>query len=81
MADKYKVQLDLPGHNTNGPLSEQGYLSPMKAAFIPRSVRLEVASLGKLPDAPIKKTVEAVVLLADISGFTALGEKKSIRVV
>ena len=75
MADKYKVQLDLPGHNTNGPLSEQGYLSPMKAAFIPRSVRLEVASLGKLPDAPIKKTVEAVVLLADISGFTALGEK------
>ena len=28
-----------------------------------------------LPDAPSKDLVEACVLLADISGFTALGEK------
>ncbi len=45
------------------------------AGLIPRSVRLEVTQLGALPDAPSKKLVEACVLLADISGFTALGEK------
>ena len=75
MADKYKVELPLPGNDKNAPPTEQSYLPPMKAAFIPRSVRLEVANLGKLPEAPLKKVVEAVVLLADISGFTALGEK------
>ena len=50
-------------------------ISTTEAGLIPRSVRLEVTQLGALPDAPSKKLVEACVLLADISGFTALGEK------
>tara|TARA_A100001015_G_C14799682_1_gene636400 strand:- start:279 stop:830 length:552 start_codon:yes stop_codon:yes gene_type:complete len=76
MAEKYKVSLDLPGNEkkvvANG---EQTYLTPQQAAFIPRSVRLDISNTGKLADAPLRTLVEAVVLLADISGFTALGEK------
>jgi hypothetical protein len=76
MADKYKVQLDLPGAEKDVVnVSEQKYLSIQQAAFIPRSVRVEIAKTGQLPDAPLRANVEAVVLLADISGFTALGEK------
>ena len=75
MADKYKVELNLPGGEDNNNNSATAFISPKDAGLIPRSVRLEIASSGKLPDAPSKKLVEACVLLADISGFTALGEK------
>ena len=34
-----------------------------------------VKKKGKLPDAPSRDLVEGVVVLADISGFTKLGEK------
>ena len=36
---------------------------------------MEITNTGQLPDAPGKILEEAVILLADISGFTALGEK------
>ena len=36
---------------------------------------MEVNENNELPNAPCKELVDAVVLLADISGFTALGEK------
>ena len=75
MADKYKVELNLPGGEDNNNNSATAFISPKDAGLIPRSVRLEITSAGKLPDAPSKKLVEACVLLADISGFTALGEK------
>ena len=78
MADKYKVALDLPGKDNNSDKVQDGdiqYLTPQQAAFIPRSVRREITEKGVLPDAPVRNLVEAVVLLADISGFTALGEK------
>ena len=77
MADKYKVKLDLPGAENNNVTTPdvQNYLTPQQAAFIPRSVRVEISKTGTLPDAPLKSLIEAVVLLADISGFTALGEK------
>ncbi len=74
MAEKYAVELPLPGSDDNNS-GVTAFLSPKQAGLIPRSVRLEIASSGKLPDAPSKKLVEACVLLADISGFTALGEK------
>eukprot|EP00942_MAST-04A_sp_MAST-4A-sp1_P014921 g14921.t1 len=80
MAEKYKVDLNLPGiegknNNNNEKNDEQKYLTVQQAGFIPRSVRLEIAAKGVLPDAPTKDLVSACVLLADISGFTALGEK------
>ncbi len=76
MAEKYKVSLDLPGNeNKTVANGEQTYLTPQQAAFIPRSVRKEITSTGILPDAPVRRLVDAVILLADISGFTALGEK------
>ena len=54
---------------------EMKYLTPHQAGFIPRSVRMEINKTNELPNAPCKELVDAVVLLADISGFTALGEK------
>ncbi len=76
MAEKYKVSLELPGNENKAVANgEQTYLTPQQAAFIPRTVRKDIAKTGALLDAPTKKLVEAVVLLADISGFTALGEK------
>ena len=75
MADKYKVELNLPGGEENNNNPATTFISSKDAGLIPRSVRLEITSAGKLPDAPSKKLVEACVLLADISGFTALGEK------
>ena len=70
MADKYKVELNLPGGKENNNNPATTFISPKDAGLIPRSVRLEIASSGQLPDAPSKKLVEACVLLADISGFT-----------
>ena len=77
MADKYKVELNLPNNNDKKlPASEMKFLTPLQAAFIPRSVRVEIVQAGGvLPDAPRRTNIDAVVLLADISGFTALGEK------
>ncbi len=77
MAEKYAVELPLPGNETkdNNNNATTQFISPKQAGLIPRSVRLEITKLGKLPDAPSKQLVEACVLLADISGFTALGEK------
>ena len=76
MAQKYAVELPLPGNEGSKNNSMEGkFISPKKAGLIPRSVRLEIAKAGKLPDAPSKELMEACVLLADISGFTALGEK------
>ena len=76
MAEKYKVDLDLPGNEKKTSESgEQQYLTVQQAGFIPRSVRIELTERGVLPDAPTKALVQACVLLADISGFTALGEK------
>jgi len=77
MSEKYKVELKLPGNEnkSSSPNGEQKFLTVQQAGFIPRSVRLEIAEKGVLPDAPTKNLVSACVLLADISGFTALGEK------
>ena len=76
MAEKYKVDLDLPGNEKKTSESgEQQYLTVQQAGFIPRSVRMEITEKGVLPDAPTKTLVQACILLADISGFTALGEK------
>lgn len=75
MAEKYNVGLDLPGNDEGKNNEAQAFISPKKAGLIPRSVRLEIEAKGQLPDAPSKKLVEACLLLADISGFTALGEK------
>ena len=79
MAEKYKVQLDLPDSENKKmvPNGEQRFLTPQQAAFIPRTVRKDISNTGKLQEAPLKHLIEAVVLLADISGFTALGEKLS----
>ena len=74
MAEKYNVGLPLGTEETNNDAINK-FISPKHAGLIPRSVRLEVAANGKLPDAPSKDLVEASLLLADISGFTALGEK------
>ena len=68
MADKYKVELNLPGNETK-VVEPTTYLTPEKAAFIPRSVRLEVSQTGKLPDAPLRTLIEASVLLADIREY------------
>ena len=73
--NKYKVELDLPGKETKTNDVPSKFINPKRAGLIPRSVRIEIAEKGQLPDAPSKKLVEACVLLADISGFTALGEK------
>ena len=73
---KYNVELNLPNNEkTNNEKGEVKFLSSYQAAFIPRSVRLEVTKTNELPNAPCKQLVEAVIFLADISGFTALGEK------
>ena len=73
---KYNVELNLPNNEkTNNEKGEMKFLSSYQAAFIPRSVRLEVTKTNELPNAPCKQLVEAVIFLADISGFTALGEK------
>ena len=74
MAEKYKVDLDLPGNETKGS-DVEAFMSAKNAGMIPRSVRLEIIKEGKLMDAPSKKLVGACLFLADISGFTALGEK------
>ena len=73
--NKYKVELDLPGKEIKTNDVSSKFINPKRAGLIPRSVRIEIAEKGQLPDAPSKKLVEACVLLADISGFTALGEK------
>ena len=75
MAEKYAVELNIPGSGGNNNTGTGNFISPKKAGLIARSVRLEIAAKGVLPDAPSKDLVEACVLLADISGFTALGEK------
>ena len=80
MAEKYNVNLNLPGsnednNNNNNNNTIQTFISPQRAGLIPRSVRLEITAEKQLPDAPSKQLVEACLLLADISGFTALGEK------
>ena len=41
----------------------------------PEEVISEIEATGELPDAPSAELIQAVVLLADISGFTKLGEK------
>ena len=46
--------------------------------LIPRSVRLEIASSGQLPDAPSKKLVEACVIVRKISEEESNGMKKGI---
>ena len=74
MAEKYNVGLPLGTEETNSDAINK-FISPKHAGLIPRSVRLEITQKGKLPDAPSKDLVEACLLLADISGFTALGEK------
>ena len=51
MAEKYAVELPLPGSDNNNS-EVTAFLSPKQAGLIPRSVRLEIASSGKLPDAP-----------------------------
>ena len=68
------------GRKTEGPLSSAAaarpkYLSASEASFIPSSVRREIEQSGELPDAPSSDLIQGVVLLADISGFTKLGEK------
>ena len=79
MADtKYEVGLSLPGGSENVVNTTETittYMSMKNAGLIPRSVRLEITKKKRLPDAPSKELVEACLLLADISGFTALGEK------
>lgn len=53
MAEKYKVELNLP-NNENGSTTDTGEITlllPQQAAFIPRSVRMEVKEKGGLPDA------------------------------
>ena len=79
MADtKYEVGLSLPGGSesvVNTTETITTYMSMKNAGLIPRSVRLEITKKKRLPDAPSKELVEACLLLADISGFTALGEK------
>ena len=74
MAEKYNVGLPLGTEETNSDAINK-FISPKNAGLIPRSVRLEITQKGKLLDAPSKDLVEACLLLADISGFTALGEK------
>lgn len=74
MAQKYQVNLPIGGTKEEKEY-EGGYLTVREAAFITCSVRLEIQKAGKLPDAPCDDLVEAGILLADISGFTALGEK------
>ena len=74
MAEKYNVGLPLGTEETNSDAINK-FISPKHAGLIPRSVRLEITQKGKLLDAPSKDLVEACLLLADISGFTALGEK------
>ena len=54
MADKYKVELNLPGGEDNNNNSATAFISSKDAGLIPRSVRLEIATSGKLPDAPSK---------------------------
>ena len=54
MADKYKVELNLPGGEDNNNNSATTFISSKDAGLIPRSVRLEITSAGKLPDAPSK---------------------------
>ena len=65
MAEKYAVELNLPGNNNNNnnnnSSSTTTFLSATEAGLIPRSVRLEVTQLGALPDAPSKKLVEAFI--------------------
>ena len=76
--EKYNVALNLPdggGKKVTQAVGEMKYLTPHQAGFIPRSVRMEINKTNELPNAPCKELVDAVVLLADISGFTALGEK------
>ena len=76
--EKYNVELNLPDVGKKKEPQASGeikYLTPHQAGFIPRSVRMEVNENNELPNAPCKELVDAVVLLADISGFTALGEK------
>ena len=54
---------------------ENDMLSASEASFITSSVRREIqAAGGDLPDAPTSDLIQAGVLLADISGFTKLGE-------
>jgi class 3 adenylate cyclase len=79
MAEKYAVELALPGNeannNNNNNNENMTFLLAKDAGLIPRSVRLEIAAKGTLQDAPSKQLVEQALLLSDISGFTALGEK------
>ena len=78
MAEKYAVELALPGNeanNNNNNNENMTFLLAKDAGLIPRSVRLEIAAKGALQDAPSKQLVEQALLLSDISGFTALGEK------
>ena len=65
MAEKYAVELDLPGNTINSE-AVQTFISPKEAGLIPRSVRLEISASGKLPDAPSKRLIEASLLLAVI---------------
>ena len=80
MAEKYNVALNLKNdNNNNNSKSKQNIpamdkLSLLQASFVPLSVRKECMQ-GTLPIAPSANLVEATVLLADISGFTKLGEK------
>ena len=68
------TKLKIPGAETKEAESEYEFLSPQLAAYISSSVRQEIMDANDLPDAPLVDIVEAAVLLADISGFTKLGE-------
>ena len=42
MADKYKVELNIPGGEDNNNNSATAFISSKDAGLIPRSVRLEI---------------------------------------
>ena len=78
MAEEFNTQLPLNTNNDNkdnGPPPETEYLTSVEAAFITNAVRNTISETLQLPEAPSSKLVEASILLADISGFTKLGER------
>ena len=78
MAEEFNTQLPLNTNNDNKdnvPPPETEYLTSVEAAFITNAVRNTISETLQLPEAPSSKLVEASILLADISGFTKLGER------
>ena len=69
-----ELKIDQEEKKQTAVRSDLGKLSTLEASFIPLSVRKECFN-GEMPPAPTASLVEATVLLADISGFTKLGEK------